>query len=137
MLFKKKIIKKIKKYFNELDKVIAVYLFGSLAKETFNDNSDIDLALMLEDDLDKVTVFDLKLKVMGELESLLDYEVDIVIFSQADLRLQHQIIKGQLLKGKDNKQRVKREQKSLDQYLDMKYFYDRYEEKLGKGLEYG
>mgnify|MGYP006284829349 CR=1 FL=1 len=137
MLFLKKIIKKIKKYFNELDKVIAVYLFGSLAKETFNDNSDIDLALMLEDDLDKVTVFDLKLKVMGELESLLDYEVDIVIFSQADLRLQHQIIKGQLLKGKDNKQRVKREQKSLDQYLDMKYFYDRYEEKLGKGLEYG
>ena len=65
---------------------------------------------------------------------LLGCEVDLIIFSQANLRLQHQIIRGELIIGKDNIQRVRREQRALDQYLDMRYFYEMYEKGLGKGF---
>jgi hypothetical protein len=134
MLSKEDILSKIKNYFFDDDQVIAVYIFGSFIKGTFNKNSDIDLGLMLRDNIKKVSAFNLKLKIMGELEDLLGCEVDIVIFSQANLRLQHQISKGKLLKGIDNKQRIRREQKLFDQYVDIIYFYKKYEEKLGKGL---
>ncbi len=50
---------------------------------------------------------------MEELEKLLDSEMDIVIFSQVDLRLQHQMLKGELILGKNNKQRVRRKPNSI------------------------
>lgn len=134
MLTKKVIKEKLRKYFLARREVIAVYVFGSLVGGTFTDNSDIDLGLMLKDDQDKISSFDLRLELMEELENLLDCEVDIVLFSQADLRLQHQMLKGELILGKNNKQRIRREQRILDMYLDMRYFYDQYEKKLGKGL---
>ncbi len=134
MLAKEVVMQKLRKYFLTRREVIAVYVFGSLVRGTFTDNSDIDLGLMLKDDQDKISAFDLKLELMEELENLLDCEVDIVIFSQADLRMQHQMLKGELILGKNNRQRIRREQRLLDMYFDMRYFYDQYEEKLGKGL---
>lgn len=134
MLVKEVVIQKLRKYFLTRGEVIAVYVFGSLVRGTFTDNSDIDLGLMLKDNQDKISAFDLKLELMEELENLLDCEVDIVIFSQADLRMQHQMLKGELILGRDNRQRIRREQRLLDMYFDMRYFYDQYEEKLGKEL---
>lgn len=134
MLNKEDIIKKLKKYFLTRKEIIAVYLFGSLIKGNFTDKSDIDLGVMLVDNYDKVEAFNLKLEMIEELENLFDCKVDILIFSQVSLRLQHQILKGKLISGSDNKQRIRREQRMLDNYLDMRYFYDLYEEKLGKGM---
>lgn len=136
MVDREKIMSKLKKYFLNKDDVIAVYVFGSLIKGTYNENSDIDLSLMLENKKirDKLNAFNMKLKIKDDLENLLSCEVDIVFFSQVGFKLQQQIIKGKLIKGKNNKQRIRREQKAIDQYLDMRYFYDMYEEKLGKGF---
>lgn len=132
MIQNKEIINKIKEYFYDQDDVIALYIFGSFVNGNFNENSDIDLGVMFRDNIKKVKAFNLKLKIMGALEDILGLEVDVVIFSQVDMKLQHQISRGKLLKGKDNKQRIRREQKLFDQYIDMKYFYNKYEEKLGK-----
>ncbi|MCK8825742.1 type VII toxin-antitoxin system MntA family adenylyltransferase antitoxin [Fuchsiella alkaliacetigena] len=137
MLNKAEIKRVIKEYCLQNKNIIAVYIFGSFIRGTFNQNSDIDLALMLKAELDKMAAFDLKLKVATELEELLGIEVDTVIFSRADLRLKQQIIKGELIIGKKNKLRVRRESRVVDDYLDMKYFYDLYEQNLGKGFRNG
>ncbi|ADL12893.1 DNA polymerase beta domain protein region [Acetohalobium arabaticum DSM 5501] len=129
---KESIITTVREYCEEYKEIIGVYLFGSVAKDKFNNQSDIDIALMLDDKLDKLSVFDFKLQIAVGLEELLDREVDVVIFSNADLRLKHQILKGQLIIGKDNKLRVRKESEALSNYLDMKYFYNMYESELGR-----
>ncbi|MBM7557338.1 type VII toxin-antitoxin system MntA family adenylyltransferase antitoxin [Halanaerobacter jeridensis] len=134
MIDKSNVKKIIKEYCAKNKNIIAVYLFGSLARGTFSKNSDIDLSLMVNRELNKMEKFNLKLEVAVDLEELLDREVDIIIFSNADLRLKHQIIKGELILGKNNKLRVREESKAVSEYLDMKYFYDKYEEELGKGF---
>ncbi|SDL04000.1 type VII toxin-antitoxin system MntA family adenylyltransferase antitoxin [Halarsenatibacter silvermanii] len=128
--------KKIISYFQGKPEIIAVYLFGSLADgadDKFSLNSDIDVALMLKEE-GALPTFDYRLQVMTELADILQREVDVIIFSRADLRLKHQILKGELLIGRDSKERIRREKRSRQKYLDMRYFYDIYEEKLGKEL---
>ncbi len=88
---------------------------------------------MLKDEV-KLPVFDYRLQVIRDLEDILQREVDVIIFSRADLRLQHQILKGELLLGHNSQERVCRETHSHQEYLDMRCFFDIYEEKLGKGL---
>lgn len=132
---KNMIIKEIKDYFAEKDEIIAVYLFGSLSKENYKKDSDIDIALMIKDRENKVEEFDYRLKVINELEKLLNSEVDIIIFSHVNLKMQHQILSGELILANDNRQRVEMEKSSLKRYLDMKYFYKIYEDKLGRGFD--
>ena len=134
---KEKIITEIKNYFMNYDNIIAVYLFGSFNTERFNKNSDVDLALIFSSDIDKLEAFDLKLKVAVELEDKFNLEFDIVNFAEADLSLKHQIIKGKLLKGKDNKLRVRKESKARREYLDNKYFRETYQKNIGKGFKDG
>ena len=133
LLHKAQIKEKLISYFKNKPEIIAVYLFGSLTGDNFSDRSDIDIALMLKDN-EKLTAFNYRLQVMTELEGLLQREVDVIIFSRGDLRLQHQILKGELLIGHNSQERVRRETHSRQKYLDMRYFFDIYEEKLGKGL---
>ncbi|MGM0438329.1 MAG: type VII toxin-antitoxin system MntA family adenylyltransferase antitoxin [Bacillota bacterium] len=134
---KNMIIKKIKDYFADKDEIIAVYLFGSLSKENYKKDSDIDIALMIKDRENKVEEFDYRLKVINELEKLLNSEVDIIIFSHVNLKMQHQILSGELILTNDNRRRVEIEKSSLKRYLDMKYFYEIYEDKLGRGFDIG
>jgi predicted nucleotidyltransferase len=132
MMDKESIVGIIKKYCKKNKDIIAVYLFGSLVKGSFNQNSDVDVALIINPELDKLEAFDIKLKVAMNLEELLGIEVDVIIFSNADLRLKHQVIKGKLIIGKNNNFRVKEESKAVNEYLDMKHFYNTYEDNMGK-----
>ena len=127
---KNKIIEKINSYFENKNEIIAVYLFGSLVRGNFNKRSDIDIALMLKDQ-DEIESFNYKLSIIRELENILDIDVDVVIFSQVSLRLQHQILKGKLIISKNEKERIKKEKNSNRNFLDMKYFYNIYEKNLG------
>ena len=126
--------KKIKKHCCKKEDIKAVYLFGSRADGTYRSDSDIDLSIMVNPELDKVEAFDLKLDVAVELEELLGIKVDVVVFSFADLRLKHQILRGQLLVGKKNIYRIEKEAEAVREYLDMKPRYEYYEKLMGKGF---
>ena len=57
---KNKIIEKIYNYFEDNNQIVAVYIFGSLIRGNFDNNSDVDLGLMLKYK-DKIEIFEYKL----------------------------------------------------------------------------
>ncbi|RCW41361.1 MULTISPECIES: nucleotidyltransferase domain-containing protein [unclassified Halanaerobium] len=134
MLNREEIEKKVVEYFSKYTEVSAVYIFGSFNMDRFNDNSDLDLALIYFEAADKFEKFNLKLEFMAGLEKLLGRNIDIVDFVSADLKLKHKILDGKLIYCTDQSRRVKLEKKAILNYIDMKRFYDIYEKKLGKGF---
>ncbi len=54
------------------------YLFGSAAKGTMNDNSDVDFIIKFPDDMNFVTYSDNYFALAEELELLLQKNVDLV-----------------------------------------------------------
>jgi len=129
---KKTIEKSIIDYFSKKKEVLAVYVFGSFIKERFNENSDIDLALIYYEDADKIEKLNLKLKFIADLKELVGRNVDIVDFTSANLKFKHQILNGKLIYCIDQQRRVRLEKEAISNYIDMKRFYDIYEKNLGK-----
>lgn len=133
---KENIIFQVIEYFSGREDVEVVYLFGSRAEDNYNKTSDLDLGLILNPYLEKKQAFDIKLSISAELEDRIGLEVDIVIFSLADLRLQHQIIRGELLLGKNSILRIKKEVEVMRNYRDMRRYFNRYEKMMGRKFEY-
>ena len=59
-----------------------------------------------------------------ELSNLLQIDVDLVIFHQAQVLLQHQILKhGRLLYERDSKVRVQQETSARREYLETRFLF--------------
>ena len=128
---KKNIKDKLKKYFSRQNEIIAAYIFGSFLKQRFNNRSDIDLAVIFREKLDKFDRFNLKLKMIAEIEELINREIDLIDFEKVDLKIQHQILDGELLYCNNNDRRVKLEKKTILNYIDMKRKYEIISRNLG------
>ena len=131
---KKEIENKIKDYFTKRNDISAVYIFGSFNTERFSQNSDLDLAVIYSEGLDKFKRFDLKLELMAALEKLIKLEVDIVDFENVDLKFKHQILDGKLIYFSDQSRRVELEKRAILNYIDMHKFYKTNDQNLGKGF---
>jgi len=120
MLNKHEVIKITQKLLQEDLNVKFAYLFGSYSDETYNDRSDVDIALYLDE-----YNFDKQLSISFELSKALNKDVDLVILNSAkNLYLLDDILrKGILLK--DNENRVDFELKKHHQILDYKEFKKR------------
>ena len=93
------------------------YLFGSYADGTYNDRSDVDIAVYLSQ-----SDFDTQLKVSFNLSSAIKKDVDLVVLNSVkNLYLLDDILqKGKLLK--DSNKRIEFELKKHHQILDYKEF---------------
>lgn len=112
------------KYFAKIDDVLAVYLFGSAAKNLLRKNSDIDIAVLFNERINKMKRFEYILSISGDLESKIGRAVDVVDILEAPLVLQHQILKtGVLLIENNRKARIDFEVNSRRQYFDMLPLY--------------
>ena len=131
---KKEIENKIRDYFTKRNDISAVYIFGSFNTERFSQNSDLDLAVIYSEGLDKFKRFDLKLELMAALEKLIKLEVDIVDFENVDLKFKHQILDGKLIYCSDQSRRVELEKRAILNYIDMHKFYKTNDQNLGKGF---
>lgn len=101
------------------DKVSAAWLFGSVATGKDRPDSDIDIAILFIEGLDKQTRFDMRLAIAAELSSLTGREVDVIDMQASPLFLQHQVRRsGYLLFEKNHAYRVDYDVKSRRQYLD-------------------
>lgn len=121
-------IEKLKKFISEIDvnhPIELAYLFGSFARGTQNDESDIDLAVLFKNkhsDIEEITI-------RGELsdrgEFILGRKVDIVSLEKAPLLLKYEIVKdGVVLK--DSSERGNFESLVLREYFDFKYYSEIY-----------
>ncbi len=109
--------------------VTAVYLFGSAAKGNATEKSDIDLALILEENFDYLANFDYKLKLTGKLEDMTGKTVDVVFMDKANPILQHQIRKyGRVIFERDRIKRIAAEVLSRKRYFDYLPMHKKYME---------
>lgn len=110
----------IEKYASSHDNIVVVYLFGSAATGKMRPSSDLDIAIMSTCRIDGFE----RIAMETELSNLLHIDVDLVVFHQAEVLLQHQILKySRLLYEKDSSVRVKQETTSRREYLDTRFLF--------------
>lgn len=111
---------KVQKFAQAYPGIAAVYLFGSAATGKMTSASDLDIALICTPHVDGFE----RISMETALSNLLGRDVDLVIFHQAGLLLQHQILKyGCLIYEQNPVERVRQETISRSQYLDTRYLY--------------
>ena len=97
-----------------------IYVFGSYAKGTNTENSDLDIGILINGDTSPMT----RLSVLNEMVGILDREdIDLIILNEADEVLKFQVIKyGKLIYVRDLTEKVLFEARTMSEYMDMEHF---------------
>lgn len=104
----------------------AVYLFGSVARGTAREGSDVDLGVLLEEEPPR-TLRGLKLDLEADLESLLNVPVQLVVLNRAPPDLVHRVLRdGKLVLDRDRSKRIRFEVKARNEYFDLQPILRRY-----------
>jgi predicted nucleotidyltransferase len=108
--------------------VVVAYLFGSRARGDAGPLSDVDVAVLLEGDFSPGDALALRLRLMEAIGRALGVErVDVVVLNGAPYLLQHRVIRdGRVFFCRDELTRVRYEFRVLRDYLDFRYFEDKY-----------
>ena len=119
--------KRVVEFLSKQDRVKLAYLFGSVAEGKEGKLSDVDLAVFLDESLNKKEILNLQLKLISELTSILKTDrIDLIVMNNAPLLLKYNRIKhGKILK-QDIETKIRVESGILSDYLDMKYYMDRH-----------
>lgn len=124
-------LKKVVEYLSLERPIIAVYLFGSMAKGNATGKSDIDLGILLKEDFDFLADFDYKLRLMGKLRDITGKTVDIIFINRADPILQYHIRKyGKVISEGDRIKRIEYEVQARKNYFDFLPMHKKYMEKV-------
>lgn len=117
---KKLDIKKLRDYLYFRSDVIAAYIFGSYASNMQSPLSDIDIAVLLNDNISTNDYGFIRLDIITDLIEILSCDkVDVVILNIASPLLSHEVIKnGLLLFSKDEKKCLEYSAKATMRYLD-------------------
>ena len=127
--------KELTEYLRSQDSVILAYLFGSTVRGDTGRLSDVDIGVMLDEKLSKKDRFELELKLISEIATLIKKnKIDLVILNEAPLLLSYNIIKNGIILKSDETERVKFETKILSIYLDEKYYIKRHTEETLKRI---
>ena len=103
--------------------VIAAYLFGSMAKESGGPDSDVDVAVLLQEGAAEFP----QLEIMSTLEKKLGRRVELIVLNRATELLKHEIRKsGVLILERDREKRKQFEIRSRKYFEDFLYLHNRY-----------
>ena len=119
--------KNLAEFLSKQKHVKLAYLFGSVAKGKEGSLSDIDIAVSIDESLNKKERFKLQLKLISGLTNIMKTDrIDLIVMNDAPLLLKYNIIKhGKILKD-DIETKIRVESGILSNYLDMKYYIDRH-----------
>jgi uncharacterized protein len=119
---KEELIAKLTQALSARPEILFAYLFGSVAKGTASNNSDVDVAVFLDSTVELCEEGFGYLSVLTEeLSALLSTRVDLVILNSAKIVLKHQVLKnGLLLHTKSNEARRTFHELTIREYLDFK-----------------
>lgn len=118
--------------------VVALYTFGSAAKNDLKPLSDLDFAILLPSKMDKHQRFEKHLELIGLFNQIFHTdEIDLAILNDSSLRFCYTIIKtGKLLFCRNRSGIVDLHDKVIKNYLDFKYFRDSFDKSFLKGIGY-
>lgn len=117
---------KLAPYFAQRGEVLLAYLFGSAAQGRTNKLSDIDIALLVDEEkfkrIDVQEPYGYKATVIADLMALLNTcEIDLVLLHEATPLLANEVISdGYLLFSRDEELRIAFEASVKHRYVDTK-----------------
>lgn len=122
----------IKQLCRDFPSVIAVYVFGSFAKGTGSDESDLDVALLAEEPSSNFPV----LQFQMALEDITGRSVDLVLLNRAGEVLKYHVRRdGLLVYEKEARARKMFEVRSRKYFEDFQYIHRKYVDKVLYGKE--
>jgi len=108
------------------DRLVAVYLFGSVARGTDSSNSDVDVGILLRA-APTGEINDLRFVLEGDLERALGRRTQVVILNNAPPDLVHRVLRdGRLLLDRDRAARIRFEVRARNEYFDLLPILNRY-----------
>lgn len=122
----------LRSFFENADlDAVAVYLFGSVAREQQRANSDVDVAVLFAVDPPS-TLDHPSIRLAADLERRLDRRVQVIALNGAPVDLVHRVLRdGRLLVDRDPSRRIRFEVKTRNEYFDLLPFLERYR-KIGE-----
>lgn len=111
---------RIAQVMKETPEVIAAYLFGSAARGETDHFSDVDVAVLLEDDLPKERRWDIEGRLLDQLFRIVGQDkADVVDLQRAPMWFQRVVITtGRLIYERDQQKRQEYERQVLQQEAD-------------------
>ena len=102
-----------------------LYLFGSAAQGGMTAESDLDVAVFLNEEARRNRpVMDLEIGVW--LQDRLHVPIDVVVMNRASAVMQHEVLRtGRRLYERAPMMRARRELRAFKDYLDAKFYQDR------------
>jgi predicted nucleotidyltransferase len=110
------------------------YIFGSYARKENNENSDVDIALMLESNLGNLEVAFLRGRIIDVGKKIFRRDVDIVFLNIDSPVLKYEIIKEGIV-IKDSEERISFESLAIREYFDYRYFIKYYDDLMIKDIK--
>jgi hypothetical protein len=106
--------------------IVAVYLFGSQARDTAGPRSDVDLGILYTVPPPR-TLEALPLDLEVEVERVLRMPVEIVVLNSAPPDLVHRVLRdGRLIAEHDRSHRIRFEVKARNEFFDLQPLLARY-----------
>lgn len=112
---------RLRDHFSSLgdDLLVAVYLYGSFARGTAREDSDVDVGLLFRDP-PAASISGPAARIEGELEDLLGRRVQAVVLNRAPPDLVHRVLRdGELLFEADRSSRIRFEVSARREYFDL------------------
>lgn len=132
-------LEKLPEVFKNYPEIIAAYIYGSYATGKTTDLSDIDIAVLLKTKATDKEIFDMELKLIGDISDALETdEFDLVILNNCPPYLKYEVISSnKLIYEKDKEARCDFQVRALEEYFDVKHIYDEYNFYLKKRIKEG
>lgn len=128
---KNKDLERVRNYFKKNKLIKLVYLYGSQAREETTKDSDIDLAILVEEKNKKNISSDIQLKAMSDLEQLLDREIEVQNLNVCKTTFAYRVIsEGKIIYERSENERVEFEEEVIRNYFDMKPFLEEFSEQI-------
>jgi predicted nucleotidyltransferase len=112
-------IDSIKNTLKNNNSILMIYLFGSQVKGNTNKYSDIDIAILFDNEVKEHEYTDKQIDIAANLSKILNREIDVIILNRASLFLKYHVLKeGIKIYEHPDRSEHNFEARSIMEYLD-------------------